>query len=186
MRVLEKISPGFGKIIRCSGEKIFFISIILMAFQLSVSAQRSYTRVSSIDRQVSRIDSFFSKSQNTFHLTKWKKSGDAYKESWYYSIHNEQVQVFEIRYLVDSIEFNEIYYLDGNRLIFSEEYETVYTDLNDDKLKWARICHYENTMLMQIVTLGSQNNEFARINGGYDTQNRFRYRLSELRRQMFQ
>ena len=92
-----------------------------------------------------------------------------------------KVIVFQIRYVVDSMEYSEIYYLNKGDLIYSEEYETIYyTNKGDDEIKWGGIYYFVSNNLKQRVTLGRKRSR-SFWNPESETLSRFQRRLSELK-----
>lgn len=184
MRAFGTIFPSPGKLKGVQSCRSVFLLLTFLLLFLFTSAQNNYSRVLSIDQSVSEIDSLADKSQHTFYLTKWLKNGDAYKETWHYTTKEGKLLVFHVRFVIDSIEYSEIYYLDRNRLMFSEEYETLGTYTDDDKLRWGKVCHFSSSMLMHIVVFGKAESPFTGMHDGYGTLNKFNSRYSELKRHL--
>ncbi|HET9276620.1 MAG TPA: hypothetical protein VFN95_00490, partial [Flavitalea sp.] len=109
------------------------------------------------------------------------KKFDGVKETWHYTMRDGKVIVFQIRYVVDSIEYTEIYYLNKGDLICSEEYETVYyRNTGDEDIKWGGIYYFVSNNLKQRVTLGHKKSR-SFWNPESETLSRFQRRFSELR-----
>lgn len=106
---------------------------------------------------------------------------DGIKETWHYTVRDEKVIVFQVRFVIDSIEFTEIYYLNKGNLIYSEEYETMYYTSGDDEIKWGGIYYFVSNNLKQRVTLGNKKSKYFRWNPESETLSRFQRRFSELR-----
>ena len=148
-----------------------------------VFSQSNYQILAKIDDKVQQADSLSTKSQRTFYLNKIDKKFDGVKETWNYTMHEGKVTVFQVRYVIDSIEFTEIYYVDKGRLIYSEEYETIYYNSSgDDEIKWGGIYYFVSNNLKQRVTLGSKRSKYLHWNAESETLSRFERRFSELHR----
>jgi hypothetical protein len=159
---------------------IFLLSIGL--WSNSVLSQSNYQVLSRIDNMVQQIDSLSSKSQNIFYLNKIDKKFDGVKETWHYTMQNGKVIVFQVRYVLDSIEFTEVYYLDKGHLMYSEEYETIYySSTGDDEIRWGGIYYFVSNSLKQGVTLGEKKRNYQFRDSGSETLTRFQRRFSELR-----
>jgi len=157
------------------------VTIIAIFINLSAFSQSNYQTLARIDNIVQHIDSLSNKSQRTFYLNKIDKKFDGVKETWHYTLSDGKVIVFQIRYVVDSIEYTEIYYLNKGDLIYSEEYETVYyRNTGDDEIKWGGIYYFVSNNLKQRVTLGNKKSR-SFWNPESETLSRFQRRFSELR-----
>src|SRR5580765_2160451 len=93
---------------------IFLIASLLMT--VALYAQRADWRTR-IDEKVQWADSLSLKSQKVFYLNKFLKQDKPVKETWYYTMQDGKILIFEINYVSDATEFSEIYYLDNGRLI---------------------------------------------------------------------
>lgn len=173
---------------RASPGRCFHVSTMLricftmIVFSVSpyIYSQSNYQVLARIDNIVQQADSLANKSQRTFYLNKIDKKFDGVKETWHYTIRDGKVIVFQVRYVVDSTEFTEIYYVNKGDLIYSEEYETrYYTSTGDDEIRWGGIYYFVSNDLKQRVTLG---NKKARSfwNPETETLSRFQRRFSEL------
>lgn len=161
--------------------KAFFTIISLFVYSLTFG-QSNYHVLAKIDDIVQETDKIADKSQRTFYLNKINKQFDGIKETWNYTMHDGKIAVFQVRYVTDSIEFTEIYYVNKGQLIYSEEYETVYiTSSSDDEIRWGGIYYFVSNNLKQRVTLGSKNGRFLHWNVEAETLARFQRRFSELR-----
>ena len=165
---------------------ILKLSIFLISFFISVSsfAQRTYNQVSQIDFIVQETDSLSIKSQKTFHLNKFVGVDRPYKETWHYTERKGKVAVFEIRYMLDLTEYIEVYYLDGNRLILSEEYETSYST-EEEQLRWGGIFYFVNNNITQVATLGRRKSYSRNWDFESEILSRFQKRFSELKRHIW-
>lgn len=160
--------------------KLFFI-FGLLVWTGSIFSQSNYQVLSKIDHIVQQIDSLANKSQRTFYLNKMDKEFDGVKETWNYTLRDGKVVVFQIRYIIDSIEYLEMYYLNKGALIYSEEYETMYyAATGDDEIKWGGIYYFVSNSLKQGVTLGNRKRKYQSWNPEIETLSRFQRRFSEL------
>lgn len=153
---------------------IFFIIVFATSFG------QSRQTINSLVQYVEQADSLANKGQRTFNLVKIGRSNDGLKETWHYTTRNGKVIVFQVRYTIDSIEFTEVYYVNSDRLICSEEYETVYLP-EDDELKFGGICYFDNNDVIQNITLGRRSRPTPRLDEKHLTLDRFRNRYAELR-----
>jgi hypothetical protein len=170
---------GKGLQIKCTLIVIFFTVIMLIG--TAGFSQSNYHLISRIDNIVQQADSLANKSQKTFYLNKIHNVFDGVKETWNYTMVNGRVIVFQVRYVLDSIEYTEIYYLNKGNLIYSEEYETIYyTSTGDDEIKWGGIYYFVSNVVKQGVTLGDKRRRNQFWNKGHDTFARFQRRFSEL------
>src|SRR4051812_38619110 len=110
------------------GELSLTMIFIIVTLTISSTAytQNRYDWRNNIDQVIHETDSLSLKSQRTFYLNKILRKDEPLKETWYYTTHNANVIVFEVRYRIDSLEYTETYYLNRGRLICMELYETVF------------------------------------------------------------
>lgn len=161
--------------------KTFLLSISLF-FSTCILGQSNYQVLSKIDFTVQQTDSLANKSQRTFYLNKMDKKFDGIKETWHYTLRDGKIIVFQVRYVVDSLEYTEVYYLSKGDLIYSEEYETIYYKATgEDDIKWGGIYYFVSNNLKQRVTLGNKKSKHDRWNPETETLIRFQRRLSELK-----
>ena len=173
--------PAPGRCLNVSMMKVFFTTLAALISPI-VFSQSNYQILAKIDDKVQQADSLSTKSQRTFYLNKIDKKFDGVKETWNYTMHEGKIAVFQVRYVIDSIEFIEIYYLDKGRLIYSEEYETIYYNSSgDDEIKWGGIYYFVSNNLKQRVTLGRKRSKYLHWNAEAETLSRFERRFSELR-----
>jgi hypothetical protein len=148
MRVNGIVPPVIGDRFHVSNMIKGFITVISLFFFTSVRSQSNYQALAKIDNIVQQIDSLSDKSQRTFYLNKIDKKFNGVKETWHYTLRDGKVIVFQIRYVVDSIEYSEIYYMNKGDLIYSEEYETVYyRNTSNDEIKWGGIYYFVSNNL---------------------------------------
>ncbi|MBZ5857139.1 hypothetical protein [Flavihumibacter profundi] len=132
-----------------------------------------------IDRVVQIADSLSLMSQYTFRLNKFNPANRRINEIWHYTLKDRKVIIFEVHYFVDSLEHQEVFYLDNDQLVCMEEYEIVYPPKEEDRIVWGSVGFFHNQSLLQHTTLG---------NPGYPLQpfqeweafKRFRSRFKEL------
>ena len=161
--------------------KSFFLVLSCSSFSAAFG-QSNYQVLAKIDDIVQETDKIANKTQRTFYLNKIDKQYDGIKETWNYTLQDGKIAVFQVRYVKDSTEFMEVYYLHKGQLIYSEEYETVYfTSTGDDEIKWGGIYYFVSNNLKQRVTLGKKNSGYLHWNVEAETLARFQRRFSELR-----
>ncbi|MBC7826942.1 MAG: hypothetical protein H7122_04290 [Chitinophagaceae bacterium] len=181
MGVKGTLFPASGRCVDESRRLRLFIFVATICISNSIFGQSSYQVLSRIDNIVQQTDSLAIRSQRTFYLNKMDKKFDGIKETWHYTLREGKVIVFQIRYILDSTEFIEIYYLNKGSLIYSEEYETIYYSANgDDEIKWGGIYYFVSNNLKQRVTLGKKESKYLHWNPEYETLSRFQKRFSEL------
>lgn len=181
MRVKGAVSPDCGSCFHVSGVLKICTTFIAIFISPYIHSQSNYQVLSRIDNIVQQADSLSNKSQRTFYLNKINKKFDGVKETWHYTMRDGKVIVFQIRYVLDSTEFIEIYYVNKGDLIYSEEYETLYyTSTGDDEIKWGGIYYFVSNNLKQRVTLGNKKSR-SFWNPEAETLSRFQRRFSELR-----
>lgn len=174
-------TPTPGRSLHVSVEK-FCIAFIALLIATNVNGQSNYQHLERIDYIVQQTDSLANKLQRTFYLNKIDKRFDGVKETWNYTLRDGKVAVFQVRYVIDSVEYMEVYYLDRGQLILSEEYETVYYNATGaDDIKWGGIYYFVSNNLRQRVTLGRKRPAYLHWNIEAETLSRFRKRYSELR-----
>lgn len=154
--------------------------VLLLVCSLCTSAQRRDWRTQ-IDEKVQKADSLSLKSQKVFYLNKFLKDNRPVKETWYYTLHDGKLLIFEVKYVADSIEYSEIYYLDNSRLICMEEYEVPYLSVYADQVKRGAAMFFDNENLRQYVVTGRMkpNSQWSR---SYESLHRFEERFTELKK----
>jgi hypothetical protein len=177
-----KKSQGIGnKVLSCiahlHGMSVF---LCLLFFSVTANSQRLDWR-ERIDRRVQWADSLSLKSQKIFYLNKLLRDNRPVKETWYYTLQDGKIIIFEIKYVTDSIEFSEIYYLDNGRLICMEEYEVPYLSVYADQVKRGSALFFDNQNLRQFVVTGAYKND-VQWNRSYESLRRFQQRYEELKK----
>jgi hypothetical protein len=115
-------------------------------------------------------------------LQKFLNGDYPYRETWRYSMKNGRIIFFQVDFVVDSIEFTEVYYLNREDLICSEEYEKVNYSFMEDELKYGGIYYFQSDVPQQVVRLGRKNSIDRELNPEIMVLNRFEKRYSELKR----
>jgi hypothetical protein len=80
------------------------MTIVALAISSSAFTQSRYDWRTNTDQVIHETDSLSLKSQRTFYLNKIMRRDEPLKETWYYTVHNNNIIVFEVRYRVDSLE----------------------------------------------------------------------------------
>lgn len=177
-----KLAHVFNALSQLPPAKYGIFGVTLLLMSISSFSQTNYQLLSRIDNFVEEADSLSNKSQRTFYLNKIDKNYDGIKETWHYTMRDGKVIVFQVRYLLDSVEYSEIYYLNKGSLVYSEEYETVYyRGTGDDEIKWGGIYYFVSNNLRQRTTLGKKKSKYFAWNPESETLTRFERRYSELR-----
>lgn len=161
------------------------VAFILLLLLKSQTGKSQYDWRSYIDTRIQFTDSLALKTQRAFFLTKYLRNNDSYKENWYYTKQGDRIIVFEIRYMLDSVEYNEIYYLDQEQPICVERYETIYSPNYEDDLKRGEVLLFRYRQLKQYVTVGMEDQYFQRWSDpAYTGLQRFATRYTELKRHL--
>lgn len=152
---------------------VFALLICLVA-----SAQSNSWRAR-IDDLIEQTDSLSLKSQTVFYLTKYLKHERTIKETWYYTLKNGRPVFFQLRYVIDSTEFTESYYLDGNRLVCMARFEDAYSAKQTDYSNTEIYFFLDNT-LRQYVTSGPPK-YISKLDRQNQCLEKFDERFTELR-----
>ena len=152
---------------------------MLAAIPFNGHAQRSGWR-DRIDEVVRQADSLSHKSQKTFHSLRYLKNDEAIKETWYYTLKDGKIAIFQLRYHLDDTEFNEVYYLHRGNLVCMEQYESPLT-LSDEEIRRAEVYYFQGSAMMQYVHYGKPPKGYA-YRPAYDCLEKFQKRYGELLR----
>ena len=162
------------------------LSCIVLLVGSAVFSQYHTDWRSDIDLVIQESDSLSLKSQKTFSLIKPYHADKDIRETWYYTVKDGRVVIFEIRYVVDSMEYSEIYYVHKGRLICMEQYEAPYLSLYADQLKWGEAYFFQDESLRQYTITGKPRPTPS--SGLWATQtgslSKFQQRFAELQRHM--
>jgi hypothetical protein len=138
---------------------------------------------------VERADSLSLRSQNTFHqdrilkVDKTFKKDKTIRETWYYTISEGKVIIFQIRYLIDSTEYMETYYLDNGNLVCLEQYESDYYSPYDE-INWGKVLFFDNNTVKLNVSVGHRKTKEENSYTSYEAIEKFNRRYSELLRNL--
>src|SRR3954464_6110275 len=165
----------------CGIRSITWLPFLFFLFINGLARAQSRDWRSSIDEKVQLADSLSLRSQKIFYLNKFLKDERPVKETWYYTLQDGRLIIFEVKYVADSIEYSEIYYLDNGRLICMEQYEVPYLSVYTDQVKSGAAMFFDNESLRQYVVTGSQKNE-VRWKAANESLRRFEERFDELRK----
>lgn len=163
------------------GETFRVWMLVLLAFVIAVNpvaAQRFDWR-SNIDNLVQRADSLSLVSQQTFHIHKFLSNNQPIRETWHYTVAEGRVVIFEIHYFVDTIEYLEVYYLDRDQVVCTEQYVIEYPAQQDDRIKWGAVGFFQGPAVRQFVTMGTVPDAISRLSS-YELWTRFKSRYKEL------
>jgi len=144
--------------------------------------QNRYDWRTNIDQVIHETDSLSLKSQRTFYLNKILRKDEPLKETWYYTVHNNSVIVFEVRYRIDSLEYTETYYMNRGRLICMELYETDFLSYYEDEIRHGEVFFFDHDMLTQFVTVGTGLTDLSFRDPQYEPLRRFYKRYIELQK----
>ncbi len=163
---------------------VFFIILSHTAL-----AQRSYDWRTKVDLIVEQADSLSLKSQQTFHQNRIIRVGRSFKnditvkETWYYTISEGKIPIFQIRYLIDSTECNETYYMNNGSLVCLERYESdFYSPV--DEITWGKVLFFDNNAIKLHVSVGHRRSIDRDFNTTAEALEIFNKRYSELLRNL--
>lgn len=138
---------------------------------------------------VEQADSLSLKAQRTFYLNKVIKMDKTFKnditvrETWYYTIVDGKIPIFQIRYLIDSTEFNETYYLNNGSLICLEQYESDFFSPIDE-ITWGKVLFFDNNNIRLHVSVGHRRARDLDYNTTAEAMVIFNKRYTELLRNL--
>lgn len=155
------------------------VAVLLLSVGWLPSYSQPYDWRSKIDVLISQADSLSLLSQQTFHINKFLANDRPIRETWHYTVANGRVVIFEVHYFVDSTEFLEVYYLDRDQVICTEQYEILYPDNQDDQIKWGAVGFFQGPAVRQFVTMGKVPGDFSSLSSS-DLWSRFKSRFKEL------
>ena len=167
----------------------YFLSTLILMSSFFAAAQTPSQRLEQLIDFVQKMDSVSNKNSRTFSLLKIGKENTSLKESWNYALFNGKPAVFSILYTIDSIEYNEVYYMLEGNLVCTEEYHTQFYSIDQvDELKFGSILYFNNFSILQSIRLGTDRmftaTGFHRGDLSSTTQQRFQNRYKELKENM--
>ncbi|HTE23353.1 hypothetical protein [Flavitalea sp.] len=164
-------------------KKISCLTVLLMiVFVLSAQQRRDWkTR---IDEIVEKADSLSMQSQIMFYSERILKNKDVIKETWHYTLENDRIIIFQVRYLLQGSEITEVYYVDRSELICMERIEAPNAATYIDEIRRGELYFLENRALRQYVSYGKKPSSQTYGNAQFDCLNTFENRFAELRRNM--
>ena len=151
---------------------------------LLVNAQQRKDWKSKIDEIVEKADSLSMQSQIMFYAEKILRNKEVIKETWHYTLENDRVVIFQVRYLFQGSEITEIYYLDRNELVCMEKIEAPNAAIYMDEIRRGELYFLENNSLRQYVSYGKKPSTQSYGNAQYGCLTNFENRFAELRRNM--
>jgi hypothetical protein len=162
-------------------KKIFCLAVlVIMTIMLPAQQRRDWkTR---IDEIVEKADSLSMQSQIMFYAERILKNKEIIKETWHYTLENDRVIIFQVRYLFQGSEITEVYYVDRNELICMERIEAPDAATYIDEIRRGELYFLENRALRQYVSYGKKPSSRTYGNAQYDCLNTFENRFAELRR----
>src|SRR5215831_8584771 len=163
-------------------KKMAGMSFVLTLFCLAGFSQTDYNWRTVTDMLVSEADSLALKSQVTFHLEKWLKNDQSYKETWHYTEKKGKVIFFQVHYLIESTEFTESYYLNSSgALICMEQLEAPYLHYYVDEVIRGERFFLVGSSVKEHVSFGRQHFDTKNYpNPDQDCLTRFTNRFEEL------
>ena len=168
-------------------KRVILLSCVAILFCLASFGQYRTDWRDDVDLLIQQADSLSLKSQRTFSLVKPYHPDKDIRETWFYTVKDGRVVIFEVQYVVDSLEYSEIYYLHRGRLICMEQYEAPYLSIYADQLKWGEAYFFNNEQLKQYVITGKRRSRPATQAlwaSQEESMTRFQQRFAELQRHM--
>ena len=160
--------------------KILLLAVAALFSLPCLSQQVGGDWRSRIDDIIEQTDSLSLKSQTTFYLTRYLKDDQTIKETWYYTLKDGKPVFFQLRYMIDSSEYTETYYLNRNRLICMARFQEPYSPKSNEQDRTEIFFFLDNT-LRQYVTSGSQKQYVSKFNRQMECLGKFEQRFNELR-----
>ncbi|RYG26078.1 MAG: hypothetical protein EOO01_42275 [Chitinophagaceae bacterium] len=161
---------------------LFLVVLIFISGLLQAQQRRDWkTR---IDQIVEKADSLSLQSQIMFYSERILKNKEVIKETWHYTMENDRVIIFQVRYLLNGSEITEVYYVDRNELICMERIEAPNAAVYMDEIRRGELYFLENRALRQYVSYGKKPSSQTYGNAQYDCLTTFENRYAELRRNM--
>jgi hypothetical protein len=162
----------------------FLTCIVLVLFFTAGFGQFRNDWRDDVDQIIRESDSLSLKSQKTFSLIKPYHPDKDIRETWYYTVKDGRVVIFEINYVIDTLEYSEIYYLHRGRLICMEQYEAPYLSVYADQLKWGEAYFFNDSQLRQYVMTGKRHLNTPLYDSQSQSIAKFEQRFAELQRHM--
>lgn len=163
---------------RVRGRVIWFFLLFLSA---SIYGQK-HSEMAELYHFVDKADSLSYRSASTFYLEKFITDDYNYRERWRYTAENGNIVFFEVDFILDSVEYSEVYYLKRERLVCSEEYEKVSFSNHEDALRFGGVYYFVDAVPKHVAMLGRKTIQSQRsISPETLAIDRFRKRYSELR-----
>lgn len=145
---------------------------------------------SDVDRIIERSDSLSLKSQQTFMVRNVIRMDRSFKndidvrETWHYTMHKGKVIIFDVRYLVDSTEYIENYYLDDNKLVCVENYATEFYNPTEANFLSGEVLFIVNDQVKLHISTGKTKNTLTAWRLERRPVEKFLERFSELKKNM--
>jgi hypothetical protein len=157
---------------------ILFLALAMPFFSFT---QLKYERLKQLYTFVDKADSLSRKSHKTFYLEKFLEDNYTYKEKWRYAEKDGRVVYFEIDFILDSVEYTEVYYVNRGSLVCSEEYEKINYSFTEDKLRSGGVYYFEGFSAQHVVRMGNPGGGFNTSYPELAVLHRFEKRFSELK-----
>lgn len=166
------------------------IFILAVAACQSGFSQNRFDWRTDVDRIIETSDSLSLKSQQTFMLRTVIRTDRSFKndidvrETWHYTIHKGKVVIFDVRYLVDSTEYIENYYLDDNKLVCMENYATEFYNPTDANFLSGEVLFIVNDQVKLHISTGKTKSTLTAWRLERRPIEKFMERFNELKKNM--
>ena len=175
--------------------RFLFLTFAITLFATLFNCQPAFSQYrydwrNDVDKIIEQTDSLSLKSQKTFFVRNVIRMDRTFRndidvrETWHYTVHNGKVIIFEVRYVVDSTEYIESYYLNNNRLVCMENYSTEYYNPTDANFVAGEVLFYVNDEVKLHVSTGSKKDPITSWRLERRPLEKFLNRYSELKRNL--
>jgi len=166
-------------------EKFIFLSLALVIIcHVDGAAQSRFNWRTVTDAAMEEADSLALKSQVTFHLEKFLKNDEAYKETWHYTEKLSKIVFFQVHYLISSTEFTESYYLNNDgALICMEQVQAPYLHYYVDEVIRGERYFLVDDKIVELMSFGQEKFDTRNFpDASVDCLTRFSKRFDELQK----
>jgi hypothetical protein len=163
---------------------IVVIVFPILLQSLNVTGQYRRDWKTRIDNIVETADSLSLQSQIMFYAERLLRNKQVIKETWHYTLKDDKVIIFQVRYLLHGSEITEVYYVDNNELVCMERIEAPNAAEYIDEVQRGELFFLERNSLRQYVSYGRKQAVLPYGTAEYSCLRSFEDRYKELRRNM--
>jgi len=159
--------------------------LLILCYSVTANAQSPFNWRNNTDMLMAEADSLSLLSQVSFHLEKFQKNDQAYKETWHYTEKQGKVIFFQVHYLIEATEFTESYYINNGALICMEQTQAPYAHYYVDEVIRGERFFVVEKAVKEHITFGKQQFDTRDYpDPTLDCQSRFANRYAELQKNM--